>query len=275
MRSYDANSGDDREEAQRLGAPAWMLDVLAMNPEYVYWGPHEDYMCSRDAGWRAPAFTPAWAAFGLTLDELNEVANFYFSIQRDNETCSACGGGGYNPGTREIADAFYADGPEDPRRWCDRITQDEVTALIEHHRIPELTGQRWHPETKTYSIERTPAAEDVNAWERRRGIGHDAINRGILVEARARRLGVWGEGGLCPTCKGHGSVFTAPECRLALTLWVLHPRKGASRGWEIASVQRDELPAAFAFLHEAAARNAARFAKLTTPTPAEPVETKR
>jgi hypothetical protein len=50
---------------------------------------------------------------------------------------------------------------------------------------------------------------------------------------------------------------------LALILWWLHPRKGASRGIEIKNIQERDRPAIIAFLKEAAQRNAARFSKIT------------
>lgn len=257
MRSYDPQDKWDAKAAAELQAPAWMLDVLKVNPGYCSWGPHEDYMWNKEGGWTSGVFTDRWADFTLALDDLNEVANFYFSIERDNEECAACGGEGYNPETKRISDSFYRHScPQGEQPWHDQITQDEVEALISHHRI----GVKWNPERREY--DRTlppPTADEVNTAERGRGLGHDAINRGILIEARAKRLGVWG---LCPACSGNGYVYTAPACRLALTLWVLHPRKGASRGWEIKSVEESELPAAFAYLRQAAERNAARFASI-------------
>jgi hypothetical protein len=72
---------------------------------------------------------------------------------------------------------------------------------------------------------------------------HDAINRGTLIEARAKRLGLLNEDGTteCKTCRGHGYVRTGPD-RLALYIWLLHPRKGASRGFTVESVQPEDLP---------------------------------
>jgi len=97
--------------------------------------------------------------------------------------------------------------------------------------------------------------------------GHDAINRFILIDARLNRLGL---PKTCPTCSGDGYVYTAPNAHVSLILWWLHPRKGCSRGIEVATIARDELPAVGAFLAEAAARNAQRFAgvaTLATPLP--------
>ncbi len=50
-----------------------------------------------------------------------------------------------------------------------------------------------------------PTADEVNKRNRKRH-GHDVINRWILIEARAKRLGVFGT---CSRCKGKGSKFPA------------------------------------------------------------------
>jgi hypothetical protein len=55
MRSFDPNDEYDVEELEKLHAEPWMLCLLDLNPEYVSWGPHEDYMWRKeDAGWAAP-----------------------------------------------------------------------------------------------------------------------------------------------------------------------------------------------------------------------------
>jgi len=280
MRSFDPDDEYDRDEMARLHAEPWMVEMLTLNPEYCSWGPHEDCMWTRGdkaegEGWRGEKFFDTWQDFGWKLDDLNECVNFYFSIERDSEKCEACGQSGYNQGTREIADTFYDHGdysidfvswkmrgnPENARkpggatgrRWCDAITADELQSLRDKGRI-----------RGNITLAEVNAANGAGGREpTRRGdfgvVGHDAINRGILIETRAKRLGVWGH---CGKCEGHGYVYTAPAARLALTLWWLHPRKGASRGLEIKSIARADLPAVAAFLRSAADRNAARFAKV-------------
>lgn len=249
----------DHEELARLNAEPWMVEQLALNPSYPHWGPHEDYMCKRGDGWESPLRRETWAEFDIHLDELNEVVNFYFEINRDGCECDECEGSGYNAATDRIADAFYSHG--DPvKAWNDKITQDEVQALVNAGRLFDFThtcnpGEGWVKRDPPV----VPTADEVNAWQRGRGLGHDAINRGILVEARAKRLGVWG---YCPKCEGHGHVFTEPAAKLGLVLWLLHPRKGASRGVEVRSIQREQLPEVYAFLRAAAARNAERFGKI-------------
>lgn len=120
-----------------------------------------------------------------------------------SQECSVCDGSGHNPETKQIADDWY-DFAGTGRKWCYNITQDEVDALVEAGRLYDFThhfveGRGWIP------IEPKPfvSAETVNIWSRR-GLGHDAINRWICVEARARRLGVWGD---CPVCNGDGVIW--------------------------------------------------------------------
>ena len=111
-------------------------------------------------------------------------------------------------------------------------------------------------------------AEEVNAVNRRgaKHVGdlhsHDAINRNIMIEVRAKRLGVYG---LCSKCNGRGSVYTEPHAHVNLVLWMLHPRKGCSRGIEIKNIKQKDLPKVFTYLTEAAKRNAQRFGRIPKP----------
>lgn len=243
MRKYpDVNDKYDAEDVRDLNAKPWQLDALKWNPDYVWWGPHEDCMITENM-WCSPVFFASWSEFSFSLDDLNEVVNFYFHVERESANCEACGGTGYNPETRKISDAFY-DFENTGQRWCDRITDDEVDALWERGRLRRF--------------EVKPNAAQVNAVDHI----HDAINRTILIKARAKRHGVWGE---CDVCSSRGYVFTADYAALKLTLWVIHPRKGASRGIEVARIEQRELPEVVAYLRKAAERNANRFGRLPEP----------
>lgn len=264
MRQFPS-SDDDRADLARLNAEPWMVECLRLNPKYTHWGPHEDYMTAKDAGWREPVFASTWAEFGpWTLSEMNEVVHFYFQVQRASNECEACSGSGLNPATHQISEDFY-DFAHTGRRWCDAITQDECDALVKAGRLNDLAGCKWDPEKREMTPpKRIVTAEDVNAANRAGAVGggfssgrHDAINRWILIDTRAKRLGVYGK---CDVCEGRGYVFTEPAATLGLVLWVLHPRKGAARGVEIKSIGRDDLGAVMQFLSAAAERNAARFA---------------
>ena len=144
--------------------------------------------------------------------------------------------------------------------WNDRITEDEVAALAEGQRIRGacawVEGKGWQP-VEGFVM---PTAAEVNLQQHGGGLsGHDAINRSILVEARLKRLGIPKD---CPECAGHGHVFTEPAAHVGLVLWILHPRKGASRGVDVAKIEEVDLPAVFSWLRGAAVRNAERFSKL-------------
>lgn len=233
----------DDDDLKRIGALDWQAAQLKLNPDYVHWGPHEDYMSTKTGGWSTPIIMESWGD-GFALDDLNEVVNFYFSVQRDSVQCATCNGTGTNAETAEIERAFY-DFEETGDRWCEAITDDEFEAL-------RAEGRHWGAES----------AAEVNARQRQPIHAHDAINRWILVRARAERLGVFGD---CDKCEAKGYIYTEEQTRLALTLWVLHPRKGCSRGVEIRQINEEELPKVYGYLREAAARNAERFSR-TPPT---------
>jgi hypothetical protein len=261
MRNYPTDKYDLKELA-RLNAPQWTVDQLKLNPAYNCWGPHEDYMMNKDGGWGAPVLNVGWEHKpGIPsgppgLDDLNEVVNFYFEVERESKECVACDQGGYNPATKQISDNFYNYSSSTGKGWHDQITQDEVQALVDAGRL-----RVWDTNINTWSEPNPiPTAAEVNSQQGGflRG-SHDAINRGILIKARATRLGVYG---LCHKCEGYGYVYTQPEAQLNLILWLLHPRKGCSRGWEIKCIKKNDLPEVYAFLREAAQRNADRFNKI-------------
>lgn len=238
----------DEDEAKRLNAKPWQLALLKANPAYCSWGPHEDYMIQKGDGWHSAKEFATWADFGpWRLDDLNECVNFYFEVTRDSKDCPTCGGNGYHPDAQEVQGTFYEHmcderGLPRSRAWHDKITEDEAQALI--------AAKRAKPGSTAASInaENAPGA---------RGMGHDAINRMILIEARLARLGLPKD---CPHCDGHGYVYTSPAARVGLVLWWLHPRKGCSRGLEIKTIEQADLAAVQQFLKAAAQRNAERFA---------------
>lgn len=137
-----------------------------------------------------------------------------------------CDGTGYNPATKQIADDFY-DFAGTGRRWVDRITQDEVDFLVSKDRLVDFTST-WNG-TGWVKDGRHPTAEQVNALNRSGGpagflAGHDGINRMYLIEARAKRLGVYG---LCEMCKGEGSYYATPEIAALAEAWEsTEPPKG-------------------------------------------------
>lgn len=269
-------NNSDIEEINRLNAKPWQIDLLNKNPEYVFWGNYEDSMSDSKQGWGSPqeltSFSDSWE-----LNELNELVNFYFEIYRKNHQCPHCKGEGLNDETKKLSEDWY-DFKHTGRKWCDNITDDEVYALIQGGRLRDFTNYKgyydedldvwfgWENRLKIQieppTPEQIPSAKDVNDAQNSRGqgfMGHDAINRWICIEQRAKRLGVYGK---CEHCDGNGVIYDEPEARVALQLWFIHPRKGASRGVYINNIKEHEVPEVIAYLKEAAERNANRFSKL-------------
>jgi hypothetical protein len=137
--------------------------------------------------------------------------------------CPICDSSGYNQATKKISDDWY-DFDHTGRRWSEAITQDEVEALVAHGRLQEFVGYgygrnddgtwyHWEKGAKSASgPPQMPDAATVN-MRSRDGLIHDAINRWICVETRARRLGVWGH---CDVCDGEGEVW---ESQAAMNLY--------------------------------------------------------
>ena len=257
MRSYPQDD-EDKKEIERMNAYDWMIECLKMNPDYVYWGPYEDYMTDEKGQWSSRQIFETWGDFGpWELDELNEIVNFYFKVDREAENCKACGACGFNPETYKLSQNWYGF-EEEPNwvyldanlrynnnAWQYHLTDIEVDALWEAGRL-------------CYNFEEKPTPNQVNKWAKT-GIGHDGINHHICLQARGEHLGIYG---LCSHCEGEGSVYTEPEAKLGLVLWILHPRKGCSRGIHIKEITQEQLPEVIKYLQAAAERNAERFLKL-------------
>lgn len=255
MRKYDKNDEYDQKEVQNMNAEQWQLDLLEMNPDYTSWGPHEDYMWKAGQGWDSGQIFEDWKSFGpWQLNDLNECVNFYFSVNRKNKECEICDGNGYHKEAQDIVNGFYAHSSTNGIGWHDKITQDEVQAL---HDAGRLRSDFSSGKPEGY----IPTAKEVNDAQRgRKGyLGHDDINRHILIQARLNRLGIQET---CDECDGRGYVYTADKAHVSLTLWMLHPRKGCSRGVEVTNINQEDLPKVFAFLKEAATRNLQRFSRL-------------
>lgn len=179
---------------------------------------------------------------------LGKVWKGYINPHSGPIDCHLCGGSGYNAGTKQIADDFY-DFANTGREWSDNITQDEVQVLVDANRLWNFTrvplndkqredvraemangGSSWLPYNNGY----IPTAEEVNELNRKPGLGHDSINRWILIEARAKRLKVFGT---CPRCKGRGAKFPAHVHHRPYKAWREHepPAGTGYQLWETTS----------------------------------------
>lgn len=273
MRYYPSDESD-KKNLNDLNASSWQSNLLKLNPAYCSWGCYEDYMSSEGSGWDKRVIYSDWKKFKSewgSLNDYNELVNFYFELYRKNHNCSDCGESGLNSETKQISDDWY-DFDNTGRKWCYKITDVEVEALVKEGRLTDLTGincyfdeetNKWIKWDKGEKVEceapKFPTAEEVNKWASGRGIGHDAINKWICVEARAKSLGVYGH---CEYCNGKGYIFDEPNARVALQLWMLHPRKGCSRGVYIENIEEDDLPEIFSYLRDAKERNNQRFEKI-------------
>lgn len=145
--------------------------------------------------------------------------------------CKKCYGTGYNEATRKLKDDWYAYSRSDGREgWGLHLEQEDVDALLERDRLWHFTrvpinkwqlwvvlqkraagGNSWLPFNNGYH----PTAKEVNAWARK-GIGHDALNRNICVEARAKRMEIYG---LCDHCNGEGVWYVNDRHKKCYEEW--------------------------------------------------------
>ena len=99
----------DKEELRKLNVEPWMVELLKLNPGYLSWGPYEDYMADKESQWGSRVVYESWQDFGpWKLDDLNEVVNFYFYLERDSTECLQCDGSGYNYKTNKLRDDWYS-----------------------------------------------------------------------------------------------------------------------------------------------------------------------
>lgn len=164
------------------------------------------------------------------------------------QECKSCGGTGLNQETKKIRDEWYSfedteyrDLPNGRRynnkAWQYHLTEIEVDALLKSNRLWDFTripineeqkqvveekiekgGNSWLPFDNGYR----PTPKEVNEWAKN-GIGHDAYNQWICVEARAKHLGFYGH---CVFCEG-GEIWHTKEIKDAAENWKSYdPPKG-------------------------------------------------
>ena len=160
--------------------------------------------------------------------------------------CKLCDGSGLNKETKKLSDDWYTHSRTDGLEgWGKHLDQDDVQALLDAGRLWDFTrvpktlkqveivkkkiaegGNSWLPKDNGY----IPTADEVNKWART-GMGHDSGNQWICVEARAKRLGVYGE---CSLCKGHGEYFCDNKYRKLWEdfSWIEPPTGRGYQLWE-------------------------------------------
>jgi len=167
----------------------------------------------------------SWDAFrGELANTPFTVFSFRFKLTRPETQCPDCDGSGHTKEMAELDRGFY---PHGGGRWAGwgkgRLTEDEVEALASHNRL-------WG----TKGITVTP--DNVHRFLGPGG--HDAINRHILVEARAKRMGFFR---LCD------SLFIVPKLKtgrdgIEMLLWTIDPCEGRDRFEVITQISPAEIP---------------------------------
>jgi len=157
-----------------------------------------------------------------------------------SQTAPGTSSGNYDdPGLRAMVEKYgepfrehVASAVQNGGEWSAALTQDEADALWEGKRLGLQFTEK-------------PTAEQVNLMAKSGPMFHDGINMSICCNQRCKRLGIPVP---CTKCKGHSYVYTVPEPRLELVLWVLHPRKGCGRAVVVKSIKEEEVRLAMAFL---------------------------
>lgn len=240
-----------------------------VNRGYIGWHPYGGYLWKdKKSGWDSTKSMTFEEFKEWAVDDLNIPIDFYFSVQLDARRCPHCEEEGLNKETLELSKTWYDLEGDGSNRWCDKLTKIEVDALIRNGRLSNLCKEtvfihderivsnrywqenetgKWFgwPKDRTFAFNKAmevkepefPTEEEVNVWSKEDGIGHDTINRCICVKARAEHIGVYGK---CPHCAGRG-YFVLSEPYLVLNLWLSHPRKGATRGFQVTHLPEEGL----------------------------------
>ncbi len=244
MRTYTPQF--DQGRLAKLNPEPWMLEVLGLNPSYVHWGPHEDYMCNKNSQWGSPLFFKSWVDHTIELDDLNEVVHYYFEVKRDTKDCTCENGySAYATRFKEEQPYYRKDVPKS-RLPGERLTDEALQVLFERKRI---CTEGVNPSTKDL---RQVALDRGNMLM-------DSMSIHTLLDHECRKQGV---PLTCSICDGDGRVYLETPAYLSLVYWLLHPRKGAGRGVEVNHIEREQLPEVYRFLSQAAERNAKRFEKV-------------
>lgn len=116
-------------------------------------------------------------------------------------------------------------------QWCHHLDQDDVDALVEEGRLMSFT-HTWIQGVGWQKIDPpvVPSARQVNVWSLN-GLGHDAINCGVVIDAKCKREGVDPR---CSHCEGHGGVEIYPGQRAEMEAWFEEDREPPTgEGWQL------------------------------------------
>jgi hypothetical protein len=93
MEYFNCNGKDIQEEG--LKPEKWMLDALAMNPDFCQWSPYQGYMDNESEKWDGRLIFKNWSELKKgfrpwVLDEYNEIINFHFEVHRKSPGTNRC-----------------------------------------------------------------------------------------------------------------------------------------------------------------------------------------
>lgn len=114
-------------------------------------------------------------------------------------------------------------------QWCHHLDADDVAALVKAERLVDFThdwtpDKGWQPKDPPV----VPTPRQVNLWSLR-GFGHDAINRGVCVEAKCERLG---HPLYCSSCEGDGHIWFSAAAKELYEAWE-EEEPPAGEGWQM------------------------------------------
>lgn len=110
---------------------------------------------------------------------------------------------------RRLCDLFNS-------QWSHHLNTADVAALVAAGRLHDLThvfiaGEGWKQKDPPH----TPTPEEVNAWSIS-GIGHDAVNCWVVIEAELQRVG---QETTCRLCEGDGRKWPSSQIKQAYEDW--------------------------------------------------------
>ena len=236
---FTCRNDADEEDLNFDSLPEYMKRCLALNNHYTFWGNGQDYMGSNKGQWDSDCelnnFDEMWE-----LDDLNELANYYFRVEKKVRQCDACEGNGLSRRAEEERENIRYDNRNLVEEDLDALDKDGWFDLRRYGGRPKsikefLTASKY----QEFTI--------------------DALRIHTILRGRAERGGY---DYLCPNCQGNGCLNIDSEYHLALQIWMLHPRKGSSCGILIHNITEKDLPAVYKLLRTAKDRFDSKFDKL-------------
>lgn len=142
--------------------------------------------------------------------------------------CPSCDGTGMGAEAKRLHDDWH-DHAGTGRRWCDKLDEDDVQALLDAGRLRDLT----HTWTRESGWQRradghVPTPAEVNAWAQS-GMGHDGLNQWVCVTERCARADIIVE---CLRCSGKGHLWATPEIERLADEWT-PTEPPAGDGWQV------------------------------------------